>query len=159
MRPKVDLMSNGDSNGSGGGSAAYGVGEVAARFGVAASTLHWWEKQGLLTPARRAGRRVYGDADLRRIALIQLLQGTAMMSLPEIATLLAGGTADRDWRAAVGRRLASCDEQLARLASARAYLEHMLTCPSDHPVDTCPYLAEEINAYLAAVPDHRGPSY
>ncbi|WBB61904.1 MerR family transcriptional regulator [Streptomyces sp. WMMC500] len=144
-------MSNNNRNGD--GTASYGVGEVATRFQVAVSTLHWWEKQGLLTPARHAGRRVYGDTDLRRIALIQLLQGTAMMSLPEIAALLAGGTADRDWRTAVGQRLAVCDEQLARLTSARAYLAHMLTCPSEHPVDTCPYLAEEIDAYLAITPD------
>ncbi|GAA2110531.1 hypothetical protein GCM10009802_07750 [Streptomyces synnematoformans] len=129
------------------------MGEVAARFGVAVSTLHWWEKQGLLAPARRAGRRVYGDADLRRIALIQLMQGTAMMSLPEIAVLLASSTADRDWRTAVGDRLATCDEQLARLTSARAHLAHMLTCPSDHPVDECTYLAEEIHAYLEAMPE------
>ncbi|MFG3260005.1 MerR family transcriptional regulator [Streptomyces sp. NPDC048172] len=129
-------------------STGRGVGEVAARFGVAVSTLHWWEKSGLLAPARRSGRRVYGDADIRRVALIQLLQDTARMSLPEIAALLEGGTDDQDWRAVVRGRVARCDAQLEGLRSARAYLVHLLDCPSDHPVEQCPYLGAEIDARL-----------
>ncbi|RKN36774.1 hypothetical protein [Streptomyces hoynatensis] len=76
------------------------------------------------------------------------MQGTAMMSLPEIAALIAGDRDDEDWRAAVAGCLAACEEQLARLAQARGYLNHLLTCPSAHPVDTCPYLAEEIDDWL-----------
>ncbi|MFI0451377.1 MerR family transcriptional regulator [Actinomadura sp. 6N118] len=138
------------------------IGEAARRFGVAISTLRWWEKRGLLTPAsRQSGRRRYGQAELRRVALIQLCQSTAMMSLEEIGALLAGSTRDGDWRAAVRQRVAACDDQLARLTAARAYLSHMLECPSDHPADTCPYLAEHIDQHLAAGPapakgrDHR----
>jgi MerR family transcriptional regulator, copper efflux regulator len=80
--------------------------------------------------------------------MIQLWQGTAMMSLDEIRTILTGGTRDRDWREAVRDRIAICDDQLDRLTSARGYLSHMLECPSDHPADRCPYLAEQIDDYL-----------
>lgn len=132
------------------------VGDVAARFGVAVSTLHWWEKCGLLAPSRRSGRRAYDEADVRRIALIQLLQSTAMLSLPQIAALLTGRGDDQDWRTVVRDRVAACDEQIARLTAARGYLRHMLTCPSDHPADDCPYLAAEIDAYLAAGPGGAG---
>ncbi|NGO10267.1 MerR family transcriptional regulator [Streptomyces sp. HC44] len=128
---------------------AYGIGEVAARFGVAVSTLRWWERCGLVTPARTSGRRTYSDADVRRIAVVQLLQKTTMMSLPEISALLAGSGNDRDWRTAVRARVTECEEQLARLTAARAYLAHLLSCPSDHPTDQCPYLAQEIDGYLA----------
>ncbi|MGJ5893834.1 MerR family transcriptional regulator [Streptomyces niveiscabiei] len=146
-------MSTNGSNGA----PAHGVGEVASRFGVAVSTLYWWEKEGLLAPARHAGRRVYGAADLRRIALIQLMQGTAMMSLPDIAALIAGGRDDQDWHTSAERRLADCEEQLTRLNRARTYLRHLLTCPSTHPVDQCPYLADEIDHILTATAWTRSP--
>jgi DNA-binding transcriptional MerR regulator len=149
LRPKVGFMSTGTAEKE----TLYSIGEAARRFGVAVSTLRWWEKCGLLTPASwQSGRRRYGQAELRRIALIQLCQNTAMMSLEEIGALLAGSTRNGGWRAAVRQRIAVCDERLARLTTARAYLSHMLECPSDHPVDTCPYLAEHIDQHLAAGP-------
>ncbi|MEV0219537.1 MerR family transcriptional regulator [Streptomyces sp. NPDC050704] len=130
-------------------SPARSIGEVADRFDVAVSTLRWWERCGLLSPARVSGRRVYDDADIRRIAVIQLLQKTALLSLPEISALLDGTSKDQDWRTAVGARVDECEAQLARLTAARAYLTHLLSCPSDHPTGQCPYLAEEIDTYLA----------
>lgn len=130
----------------------YSIGEVAQRFGIAPSTLRWWEKCGLVEPSgRESGRRRYNDADVRRIALIQLWQTTATMSLDEIAALLHGATHDRDWRDAVRSRIAECDSQLERLTKARANLVHMLRCTSDHPVQECPYLAREVDRYLASV--------
>ncbi|MCD7437037.1 hypothetical protein K4B79_02250 [Streptomyces lincolnensis] len=49
----------------------------------------------------------------------------------------------------MGARVAECEAQLARLTAARGYLAHLLSCPSEHPTDECPYLAEEIDEYLA----------
>jgi DNA-binding transcriptional MerR regulator len=130
----------------------YSIGAVAERFGIAISTLRWWEKQGLVTPCgRQAGKRRYNQAGLRRIALIQLWQSTATMSLDEIGAVLAGNTRDQNWREAVHGRIARCDQQLARLTSARSYLSHLLDCPSDHPAEQCPYLASEIDDLLAAL--------
>ncbi|MEU1628013.1 MerR family transcriptional regulator [Streptomyces sp. NPDC020096] len=128
----------------------YPIGEVAARCGVAVSTLRWWEKRGLLAPDHReSGRRRYTDADLRRIAMVQLLQSTALMSLDEIGVILAGCTRDQDWRTAIRQRIAACDEQITQLTTARVYLTHLTNCPNDHPADNCPYLAREIDERLA----------
>ncbi|MFG2004397.1 MerR family transcriptional regulator [Spirillospora sp. NPDC048911] len=128
----------------------YSIGQVADRLGLAVSTLRWWEKCGLITPAaRESGRRRYSEDDLRRIAMIQLWQTMAAMSLDEIGAFLTGRTDDTTWRAAVESRIAACDEQLARLNAARATLAHMLRCPNDHPADRCPYLAASIDEYLS----------
>jgi DNA-binding transcriptional MerR regulator len=154
LRPKVGFMSSEPAGGVTERSPdrSFSIGEVAHRFGVAVSTLRWWEKRGLLVPAsRQSGQRRYGQAELRRVALIQMCQSTAMMSLEEIGALLAGSTCDGDWRAAVRHRIAVCDDQLARVTAARAYLSHMLECPSDHPTDNCPYLAEHIDRHMEEV--------
>jgi MerR family transcriptional regulator, copper efflux regulator len=130
------------------GDETFSIGEVAGRFGVAVSTLRWWEKQGLLVPScRESGRRRYDAADVRRIALIQLLQQTALMSLDEIRTVLNDGRSGQ-WRDTVKARLAACDEQLVRLQAAQAYLAHALRCRRDDPVGGCPRLAQEIDSWL-----------
>lgn len=135
----------------------YSIGEVARRFGVEVSTLRWWEKRGLLVPSgRESGRRRYDAADVRRIALIQLLQETALMSLDEIRTVLSGDSHSGGWQEAVRARLASCEEQLVRLQSARAYLAHALTCPRENPVDGCPHLTGAIDDYLGAPGERSG---
>ncbi|MEU7915795.1 MerR family transcriptional regulator [Microbispora bryophytorum] len=53
-------------------SATIGIGEAAARFGLATHVLRHWESVGLLTPARVAGdRRRYGPGDLFRVAVLE----------------------------------------------------------------------------------------
>ncbi|GAA3619845.1 hypothetical protein GCM10022419_126830 [Nonomuraea rosea] len=135
----------------------FSIGEVAKRFGVEVSTLRWWEKCGLLVPSgRESGRRRYDAADIRRVALIQLLQETALMSLDEIRMVLSGGRHSGGWRQAVQARLTACEEQQVRLRSAQAYLSHALNCRRDDPVDGCPHLAGEIDGYVAALGDRDG---
>ena len=84
--------------------------------------------------------------------MIQIWQTAAAMSLDEIRAFLAGTAGDASWRAAVQSRIAACDEQLARIQSARGVLSRMLECPSDHPAESCPYLAATVDDYLAAGP-------
>ncbi|MFG1798304.1 MerR family transcriptional regulator [Nocardia sp. NPDC049149] len=135
----------------------FSIGEVARRFGVAVSVLRWWEKQGLLMPSgRESGRRRYDEADVRRIALIQLLQETALMSLEEIRTVLNGEDHSGGWRQVVQTRLDACEEQQLRLQAAQAYLSHALACQRDDLVDGCPYLSEEIDNYLESIGDRSG---
>lgn len=120
-----------------------GIGEAAAAFGLAESTLRYWEERGLLRPADRRGTwRRYGPDELHRIGLIQMWRDTGMMSLDEIAAVLAGTQRDSDWRTAVRERLAVISEQQRRLAAAKDHLEHLLTCPDDHPAEQCPYLRQ-----------------
>ena len=93
------------------------VGEVAARAGVAVSTLHFYERQGLLRSHRTSGnQRRYDREVLRRIAVIRVAQDVGV-SLAEIGDALAslpdGRTPNRDdwarlsagWAEAIDRRI------------------------------------------------------
>ncbi|MEV0373033.1 MerR family transcriptional regulator [Streptomyces sp. NPDC050636] len=122
------------------------IGTVAERFEVAVSTLHYWERRGIIQPTeRRSGRRYYDADEVYRISLIVIWQETGLMSLDEIAAVLAGRTGSTDWRDIVGSRLAEIDTQIRRLADAREYLGHMLACPRDNPARDCPELRTEVD--------------
>ena len=88
------------------------VGQVAARAGVAVSTLHFYESKGLIHSWRNAGnQRRYPREVLRRVAVIKVAQRTgiplaeiqaALSSLPENRTPTAA-----DWKKTLGT-LAGC---------------------------------------------------
>lgn len=108
------------------------IGEATARMRLA--PLRYWEARGLLTPpARLRGQRRYDTDALQCIALVQLWRDTGMMSLDDIATVLNGPAAGADWREIVHARKAAITEQVQRLTSATAYLEHLLGCPRADP--------------------------
>ncbi len=125
------------------------VGEVAARSGVAVSTLHFYEAKGLIRSNRNRGnQRRYPRSILRRVAVIKIAQKTGI-PLSEIADALSALPHDRpvtaeDWHAlSVGwRRL--LDARIARLTALRDQLEgcigcgclSMQDCPLRNPHDT-----------------------
>lgn len=126
------------------------IGDAARRLGVAVSTLRYWEERGLVTPtARRAGKRVYGPAEMHRLALINLWQETGLLSLDEINAVFDGE--DR-WREVVEERLWAIAEQQARLAAATTHLEHLLACPSSDPAGDCSLLHQVTSSRLAGEP-------
>jgi MerR family transcriptional regulator, copper efflux regulator len=121
------------------------IDEVARRFGVQASALRYYERRGLLEPAaRQAGRRWYGRAELRRLAIIGFWQQSGLMSLEDIAAILAGPEGSRSWKQIVNDRRVALDRQIGQMTAARDYLEHLLTCPREHSPDGCPYFEEAI---------------
>ena len=79
------------------------VGQVAHRSGVAVSTLHFYEAQGLIHSWRNRGnQRIYAREVLRRVAIIKVAQRTGI-PLAEIrsalATLPDGRTpTESDWK-------------------------------------------------------------
>ena len=83
--------------------AALSVGDVASRSGVAVSTIHFYEKQGLIQGWRNSGnqRRFHRDV-LRRIAVIKVAQrlGLPLTAISEaLATLPTGRTVTAaDWQ-------------------------------------------------------------
>ncbi|RJQ73841.1 MerR family transcriptional regulator [Pseudonocardiaceae bacterium YIM PH 21723] len=109
------------------------VGDVATRFELAVSTLHYWERRGLIAPQRRGGRRYYDDEQQYRVALIQGWQAKGRLSLEEIAGLLTGP----GWRDGVRARLAEVEAEMAELTSVREYLYCLLRCTRDHPAQDC----------------------
>jgi DNA-binding transcriptional MerR regulator len=67
----------------------YRIGEVAARSGVGAANIRYYEKEGLIAPQARGDNsyRLYTDADVHRLRFIRLCRAMDM-SLDEVRTLL-----------------------------------------------------------------------
>lgn len=86
------------------------IGILAAHSGTNAPTIRYYEDIGLLRRPDRtaAGRRVYGEADVRRLALIRSCRAFGL-SIEEIRILLAimedDDRACLDARGVVARRL------------------------------------------------------
>jgi DNA-binding transcriptional MerR regulator len=59
---------------------SYSIHEVAEKTGMPASTLRYYESEGLLPPVNRekSGRRAYDDQDLEWISIITCLKDTNM---------------------------------------------------------------------------------
>lgn len=111
----------------------FSVGEVAARSGVAVSTLHFYEKKALIRSSRNRGnqRRYSGDV-LRRVAVIQLAQAVGI-SLANIAAALAslpeGRTPTRkDWTVLSKGWRGELDRRIRRLEALRDGLDGCIGC-------------------------------
>jgi DNA-binding transcriptional MerR regulator len=99
------------------------IGELAQRTGIPASTIRYYEKEGLLPKAQRGinGYRVYQDNALERLDLIQLGQNLGL-SLDAIRTVSAlHGEALKDTLLGkLDARLEEIDRLSAILAAQRS---------------------------------------
>lgn len=112
------------------------IGEVVDRTGVPTTTLHVWEREGLITPVGRTGlRRQYGPEIFDRIALIVISQRSGF-TLAEIAGLLDPATW-RDGKGALEAKLDELKERRRELDRAITGLEHALACRHPSPLE-CP---------------------
>jgi DNA-binding transcriptional MerR regulator len=101
------------------------IDEVAKRLGLRASAIRYYEERGLVVPvSRQAGRRWYGPAEIRQLAIIRYWQTSGLMSLEQISDILAGPEAARGWTEVVEDHMETLGIQLERMAAARAFLEH-----------------------------------
>jgi len=100
------------------------VGQVAQRSGVAVSTLHFYERKGLLAAERTSGnQRRYRRHLLRRIAMIRIGQRVGS-PLAEIKEALDELPADRvpnqrDWEQLASRWRADLDLRIQALHELR----------------------------------------
>ena len=109
------------------------VGQVAARSGVAVSTLHFYESRGLITSMRSAGnQRRYPRGVLRRIAIIKAAQrvGIPLETIREALTALPQGRAPTpaDWRKLSAKWRADLDKRIAMLTRLRDQLDNCIGC-------------------------------
>ncbi len=124
------------------------IGEVAARAGVATSTIRYYERLSLLVPdARVSGQRRYHVATLRRLVFIGMLQD-AGLALVDIAGILNAASVD-EWKSIATGRLRELDKEIATLVQARAYLSGALHCRYDHPATDCRMMGAEIDRRLS----------
>jgi MerR family redox-sensitive transcriptional activator SoxR len=109
------------------------VGEVAARSGVAVSTIHFYEAKGLLTSVRSEGnQRRYAREVLRRVAVIKVAQriGISLASISAaLATLPEGRTPTvTDWTRLSRQWKAELDERINTLVQLRDQLGDCIGC-------------------------------
>jgi MerR family transcriptional regulator, repressor of the yfmOP operon len=81
---------SGDASDSDAESAGLRIGDAAARFGVSARTLRYYEELGLLAPSgyTSGGERRYHSSDLAQLERILELRDVLGMNLDEIRTFL-----------------------------------------------------------------------
>jgi DNA-binding transcriptional MerR regulator len=103
------------------------IGEIAARAGIPAKTIRFWEDQQLLpSPARTpAGYRDYGPAILERLAFIRHAQaaGLTLEQIRQVLGIRDGGQPPCvHVTGLIARRLAEVEARLAELARTRDQL-------------------------------------
>jgi MerR family redox-sensitive transcriptional activator SoxR len=104
--------------------AMFTIGELSLRSGVAASTLRFYERRGLISSHRTPGnQRRYDDNALRRVAFVRASQrvGIALAQIGEVLAFLPNGVGPTR---AFWQRASQCwgeavDERLARLERDR----------------------------------------
>lgn len=113
--------------------------DVARQLDMRSSAIRYYEERGLVTPSsRHAGRRWYGQAEIRRLAIVRFWQRNGLMSLDEIKEIIDGPDAGT-WPDLLQRRIADIGDQIARLQEARAFLEHIGMHHADEAPDGCPH--------------------
>ena len=118
------------------------IGKLSDATGVKVPTIRYYEKIGLLPlpPRTQSNRRLYGAADVQRLAFIRHARELGFEINP-IRTLLTlqddpgqpCGTADTIARA----RLSEVEQRIARLRALKAELERMIEGCSHGRVAEC----------------------
>ncbi len=113
------------------------IAAVARRTGVPASTLRYYEEQGLIASIGRHGlRRVFAASVLERLALIALGQ-SAGFSLTEIARMFAPDGQPAIDRALLATKAEELDATIRKLTGLRDGLRHAAVCPAPSHLE-CP---------------------
>ena len=92
------------------------IGELAKKLDMSPRTIRYYEEIGLLNSIKRVegGRRIYTDADFRRLKLIKRLKIMGM-TLSEMQELEAMWTIEKSNDKVLGRLLELLNNQLRRL--------------------------------------------
>lgn len=111
--------------------------EVSRRTGVPASTLRYYDEQGLIRSIGRRGlSRLFDASVLDRLALIALGR-SAGFSLGEIGGMFGPDGRPRINRAALAARADALDATISNLTALREGLRHASVCPARNHLE-CP---------------------
>jgi DNA-binding transcriptional MerR regulator len=106
------------------------IGEVAERSGFSIRTLRFYERRGLVSPARRGpgGYRLYGETELDRLTFIRQAKalGLTLAAIHEL--VLTAGRRNRNGTRAhllrlLGTRIAQTTDQIGALTALRDELQ------------------------------------
>jgi DNA-binding transcriptional MerR regulator len=110
------------------------IGVVAARSGMTASALRYYEHQEIITSSDRKGlRRQYRADVLDTLAVVAICQ-RAGFSLADIRALLATGGRP-EWKVLVIRKRDELRAHIEEVRKVADQLDHALTCPSSNVFD------------------------
>lgn len=113
------------------------IAEVARRAGVAASTLRYYEKRGLISSLGPEGvRRQFAPAVLDQLALIALGQA-AGLSLDEVHSMLSPKGAPNIDRQLLAAKADEIDQTIKQLRAMSRGLRHAAACPAPSHAE-CP---------------------
>ena len=128
------------------------IGQAAARAGLHAKTIRYYEDIGLILPAARGanGYRDYGAEDLHVLRFVQRARGLGF-SVRDCRELLSlyhdRNRASADVKALAEQRIASIEVKVAELRSLAATLRHLVErCAGDDRPD-CPILDDFAEAH------------
>lgn len=122
------------------------IGEVAARSGMAASALRFYERERIIESAERKGlRRQYRPEVLTTLAVVALCR-RAGFSLGEIRALLATGGRP-GWQTFAAHKRDELRERAEHLAVLADQLDHALRCPGANVFD-CPHFSAALEDAL-----------
>ena len=120
------------------------ISEVAARTGLPAKTIRYYEDIGLVSPARGAnGYRSFAETDLHKLAFLARARALGF-SIEDCRGLLA--LYEDQWRASAdvkriaSEHLATIDQKIAELEGMKATLSHLVQCCAGDDRPDCPIL-------------------
>jgi MerR family transcriptional regulator, copper efflux regulator len=122
------------------------IGEAARRAGVNVQTIRFYERRGLLSPARRlaSGYRDYPPGEVRRVVAVKRAQklGFTLSEIHELMRLETPGLHVEQVRAVAQAKIRDIDARIRSLKSIRKSLEGMLR-ESAKAGPNCPVLEED----------------
>lgn len=144
-------------------SKVYTIGDAAAKLGMPASTIRFYEKNGLIPNQQRAsdGRRLFDEDDLEWMRFVERLKvsGMPIKEIREYIRLYTEGDSTiEERRRIVYERRAAIDAQIKELELARDFIEYKCwfydvaaesgTCdiPRNMPLDELPDNIRRIKA-------------
>ena len=110
----------------------FGIGKLAQKAGIAPSAIRYYERIGLLPPAKRvSGKRLYDTGSLQRIGVIRLAQ-RAGFTIAEIQSLLHDFPRDTPpserWQLLSRQKITEIDKLMLQLQEMKVLLEETLDC-------------------------------
>ncbi|MBD8875621.1 helix-turn-helix domain-containing protein [Roseibium polysiphoniae] len=107
------------------------IAEVSRQTGVAASTLRYYEEQGLIESMGRRGlKRLFEPNIALKLSFISLGKA-AGFSLEDIKGMIGANGQPKISRDKLFERVAELDDQIKRLQKLREAVKHVAECP--HP--------------------------
>ena len=141
----------------------YTIGDAAAELGMPASTIRFYEKNGLIPNQQRSsdGRRLFDEDDMEWMRFVERLKvsGMPIKEIREYIQLyIAGDSTIEERRRIVYERRAAIDAQIEELMLARDFIDYKCwfydiaaesgTCdtPRNMPFDELPDKIKDIKA-------------